>query len=254
MLDGLREHVARIAIKTRDSAPQAVLNKLDDLVDNYGDIIDPGIPQSLTSIIEPGKLNIFDLSNVDEAGADAVVSHYARRILHERKLARAGEGGYPVPLFMVLEEAHILVPRDESTLSKTWIARIAREGRKFGLGLCLVSQRPKSLDPNSLSQANNAIIMRLVEPSDQRHVQQASERLSDDLLAQLPSLNIGEAVVLGLMTKIPALVKIDKFEGKLGGGDPDVVGEWQDTYRKEEERIEREKREIDDLYGGMEDV
>jgi hypothetical protein len=93
--------------------------------------------------------------------------------------------------------------------------------------------------------------MRLVEPSDQRHVQQASERLSDDLLAQLPSLNIGEAVVLGLMTRIPALVKIDRFEGKLSGGDPDVVGEWQGTVKKRKEKAEKEQRELDELYSGM---
>ena len=80
--------------------------------------------------------------------------------------------------------------------------------------------------------------MRLVEPSDQRFVQQASETLSEDLLEQLPSLNIGEAVVLGLMVKIPAIVKINKFEGKLSGGDIDIVSEWK---RIREEELELEK-------------
>ena len=59
------------------------------------------------------------------------------------------------------------------------------------------------------------IILRLVEPTDQNHVQRASESLSDDLIAQLPSLNIGEAIILGLMTRIPTLVKIDEFQGKI---------------------------------------
>ena len=53
------------------------------------------------------------------------------------------------------------------------------------------------------------IILRLVEPEDQRHVQSASESLSQDLVNQLPSLNVGEAIVLGLMAKVPTLVKID---------------------------------------------
>ncbi len=224
-----------------------VMNKVEDFSKKYKGLVDPNAG-NLLDALEQGKANVVDLGQVDEEYADVIVSHMLRKLLHLRKTRAVP------PAFCILEEAHILAPHHRPTLSKYWIDRIAREGRKFGLGLCLISQRPKSLDPNSLSQANNAIIMRLVEPSDQRHVQQASERLSDDLLAQLPSLNIGEAVVLGLMTKIPALVKIDKFEGKLGGGDPDVVGEWQDTYRKEEERIEREKREIDDLYGGMDDV
>jgi hypothetical protein len=182
---------------------------------------------------------------VDEEYADVIVSHVLRKLLYKRK-----EKKVP-PAFCVLEEAHLLAPMHRPTLSKHWIDRIAREGRKFGVGLCLVSQRPKNLDSNSLSQANNAIIMRLVEPSDQRHVQQASERLSDDLLAQLPSLNIGEAVVLGLMTKIPALVKIDKFAGKLSGGDPDVIAEWQRTIKEKKKKTETQRREVGELYKGM---
>ncbi|MEB3860462.1 MAG: ATP-binding protein [Desulfurococcales archaeon] len=228
ILEKLRRHVSVMAAKGgKDTAPQAVLNKLDDLADNYGDVIDPSIPQNLADIIEPGKLNVFDLSSVDEAGADAIVSHYARRILHERKLARSGNGGYPVPLFLVIEEAHILVPRDESTLSKTWIARIAREGRKFGVGLILVSQRPKNVDPDILSQTNNKIILRIIEPTDQKYVQQASEQLSDELLDMLPGLNPGEAVIVGSMVKLPVLAKIDVCRGKEKGGDIPVVEEWR---------------------------
>jgi hypothetical protein len=221
-----------------------VINKVEDFNRKYRGLVDP-YAGSLLDALEQGKANVVDLGQVDEEYADVIVSHMLRKLLYLRKNKRVA------PAFCVLEEAHILAPAHRPTLSKYWIDRIAREGRKFGLGLCLVSQRPKSLDPNSLSQANNAIIMRLVEPSDQRHVQQASERLSDDLLAQLPSLNIGEAVVLGLMTRIPALVKIDRFEGKLSGGDPDVVGEWQGTVKKRKEKAEKEQRELDELYSGM---
>lgn len=222
-----------------------VINKVEDFDRKYRGLVDP-YAGSILDALGQGKANVLDLGQVDEEYADVIVSHVLRKLLYLRKNRRIP------PAFCVLEEAHILAPMYRSTLSKHWIDRIAREGRKFGVGLCLVSQRPKNLDPNSLSQANNAIIMRLVEPSDQRHVQQASERLSDDLLAQLPSLNIGEAVVLGLMTKIPALVKIDKFQGKLSGGDPDVVGEWQRAIEKGKEKVEKEQRELDELYSGME--
>ncbi|RLE95839.1 MAG: hypothetical protein DRJ55_01035, partial [Thermoprotei archaeon] len=97
-----------------------------------------------------------------------------------------------------------------------------------------------ALDPEALSQTNNKIILRLVEPSDLRYVQQASELLSEDLLMQLPSLNVGEAVVLGMMVKVPALVRIDEFRGRKGGGDPDIVAEWN--------AIENAR------YGGEEDL
>ncbi|MEE8403260.1 MAG: ATP-binding protein, partial [Candidatus Hydrothermarchaeaceae archaeon] len=178
------------ATASEKNALIGVINKVEDFELKYRGLVDAHAPDILDRLVQ-GKANVLDLGQVDEDYADVIVSHVLRKILHTRKT-----GGIP-PAFCILEEAHILAPIHRSTLSKYWIDRIAREGRKFGVGLCLVSQRPKSLDTNSLSQANNAVIMKLVEPSDQRHVQQASERLSDDLLSQLTSLNIGEAVVLG---------------------------------------------------------
>ncbi|HDD34364.1 MAG TPA: ATP-binding protein, partial [Thermofilaceae archaeon] len=167
--------------------------------------------------------------------ADVIVSHTLRSVLEARKRYFQGGGGLPYPLLTVLEEAHILAPRGRDTLSKYWIGRIAREGRKFGIGLCLVSQRPKALDSDALSQANNMIILRLVEPSDQRYVQQASELLSEDLLEQLSSLNVGEAVVIGPMIRVPALVKIDRFRGRRLGEDLDVLAEWAKALSPEPE-------------------
>jgi hypothetical protein len=230
--------------QSEKTAIVGVMNKVEDFESKYQGLVDPNAPDIIDGLVQ-GKANVVDLGQVDEDYADVIVSHILRKVLHKRK-----KGEIP-PSFCVLEEAHILAPMYRPTLSKYWIDRIAREGRKFGVGLCLVSQRPKSLDQNSLSQANNSIIMRLVEPSDQRHVQQASERLSDDLLSQLTSLNIGEAVVLGLMTKIPAIVKVDKFEGKLSGGDPDIIGEWQRISQQKNKTKDKERKEIEDLYGNM---
>ena len=87
------------------------------------------------------------------------------------------------------------------------------------------------------------IILRLVEPEDQRHVQSASESLSQDLVNQLPSLNVGEAIVLGLMSKVPTLVKIDEFKGRLHGDDMDIVSHFADIKQKEEDEIKRQEEE-----------
>jgi hypothetical protein len=73
--------------------------------------------------------------------------------------------------------------------------------------------------------------------------------LSDDLIAQLPSLNIGEAIVLGLMTRIPTLVKIDEFKGKISGGDLNIVEEWSKSIKNEEEILKKQKREYEELGG-----
>ena len=154
-----------------------------------------------------------------------------------------------IPIFFIVEEAHILAPQSRNPNSKYWITRIAREGRKFGLGLCLVSQSPKSVDGETLAQANNMIILRLVEPKDQKHVQTASESLSEDLVQQLPSLNIGEALVLGLMTKVPTLVKIDEFKGRQRGGDLDIIEQWMNYEEELQEEIEKERKDLYSLGG-----
>ena len=243
------EHASkRHAPSQRKDSLDGVLNKIDDLREKYGSVLDPRFHTDLEKIVEPGRLNIIDLSSVDEIGADAVVSHYLRRILEERKRWKLTRGreGYPVSVIAVVEEAHILIPSEEDTLTKYWAARVAREGRKFGVGLVLVSQRPKKLDSDVLSQTNNKIILRIVEPTDQRYVQAASEQLSEDLVQLLPGLNPGEAIVIGSMTKIPAMVRIDHCPdicgAATGGADIDIVEEWR-SYEEARARREREALE-----------
>ncbi len=107
----------------------------------------------------------------------------------------------------------------------------------------MVSQSPKTVDHDALSQMNNMIILRLVEPEDQRHVQSASESLSGDLVKQLPSLNVGEAILTGLMTNVPTLVKIDKFEGRRHGGDLDVVSILANFKEDEAEEIKKQEED-----------
>jgi len=227
-----------------------VLSKLEDFEERLAGVIDSTAEDALERL-RKGMVNVVDLSLLDEEDADVVVSHYLRRILYERKRARVGDSdvdSMKAPVFVVLEEAHILAPRDRHTMSKYWIGRIAREGRKFGVGLCLVSQRPKGLDVDALSQVNNMVILKLVEPGDQRHVQQASEQLSEDLLHQLPALNVGEAVVIGPMVTFPVMLKIDKFQGRLGGSDIDVLGEWEKSRGAAGERAGRHEDLIDMDY------
>ena len=225
-----------------------VLNKLEHMKDKYGNILSLNA-KDMTDNLKVAHANILDLGSVDEHASDVLVSHILREVLAKRKEFLRTKDGLEFPIFIVLEEAHILAPQNRKTDSKLWISRIAREGRKFSVGLCMVSQSPKSLDSDALSQANNMIILRLVEPSDQNHVQKASESLSDDLLAQLPSLNVGEAIVLGLMIKIPTLVKIDEFKGKITGGDMDIVNEWKKSFDKELEEKNKQKTEYKQLGG-----
>lgn len=227
-----------------------VFNKMEDLNAKYDRLLNTNVGDILGQI-KPGVANVLDLGQVDENTAEVLVAHILRRALRSRNdfVKNNNEKALSYPVFFVVEEAHILAPQNRNPSSKYWITRIAREGRKFGLGLCLVSQSPKSVDSETLSQANNMIILRLVEPKDQRHVQTASESLSEDLVNQLPSLNVGEALLLGLMTKIPTLVKIDEFKGRQRGGDLDIVKEWSQQIQKAKDELDRQTGEFKDLFG-----
>ena len=233
VIELLSEQLQRMADSDYNGA-EGAYNRVRDLIDNYGEVLRDDVPLQLEKVIVPGKLNVFDLSSLDERAADAIVSHYLRRLLLAGKEAKRSPGRrYPVPAIAFVEEAHVLIPADRETLTKYWAARIAREGRKFGIGLVIVSQRPRNVDPNVLSQANNKIILRVVEPQDIKYVQETSEELSEDLAGLLPSLNKGEAVVFGSMVKLPAIVRIDYCKEKRGGRDVNLVEEWTRAARSE---------------------
>lgn len=234
--------------KSHYDAVNQVIFKLDSLQSRYRNLFNSTDASNIIETIEPGHVNIIGLGSVDEKAVDIIVKHSLTEILKARK-TKDEDKSLSVPIFCIIEEAHMIVSERRNTDSKYIISKIAREGRKFGVGLCLVSQSPKSLDSETLSQVNNLIILRLVEPNDQSHVQKSSEGLSNDLLRQLPSLNIGEAVLLGQMTKIPTMVKIDEFKGKIVGTDIDILKEWKKAAKDEQKEIDDKKYEMFD--GGL---
>ncbi len=220
-------NVLELTESDKNSSLPSLLVKLEDARVRYDDIFEFNV-LDIDQRLERGKLNVIDMSHLDEDMADIVASIYLRKMLIARKNAVHEREGSKLnfPVFVVLEEAHILAPQNRNTLTKYWVSRITREGRKFGLGLAMISQRPKGLDQDALSQANNLIVLRLVEPTDQRHVQESSESLSEELVKQLPSLATGEAIVLGPMAPLPAIVKIDKASKTKVGSDLDIVDLW----------------------------
>jgi len=166
------------------------------------------------------RLTVFDL-----AGADKIASAYAvERILRDI-WQRALSGRLEHPVFIVLEEAHNLVPADSRTRASRIINTIAAEGRKFRVFLTLVTQRPSKISQDALSQCGSQIVMQLTNPDDQRAVQRASEAISAELLADLPSLNKGEAIVLGQLTRVPVMLSVSRRASAEGGSDVDVVAE-----------------------------
>jgi len=96
------------------------------------------------------------------------------------------------------------------------IKQIATEGRKYGMGLVFISQRPSRIDATVLSQANSFLVLRIVNPNDQRYIRDVVETMGEDEAMTLPNLNTGEALLSGLFTRIPVMVRVEKSrsEGK----------------------------------------
>jgi DNA helicase HerA-like ATPase len=117
-----------------------------------------------------------------------------------------------LPVMLVLEEAHHFAPAQANTPAErravSTTRQIAQEGRKFGVGMVLISQRPSRLDETSLSQCNSYIIMRMVNPADQAYVRNVIESLGEEEARLLPDLDVGEALLSGQLINFPVLVRI----------------------------------------------
>ena len=171
-----------------------------------------------SDLLQPQRLTVLDL-----AGADKVVAAYAAERMLRDIWKRAVTGQLHHPVFIVLEEAHNLIPANSQTRASRIINTIAAEGRKFRVFLTLITQRPSKINPDALSQCGSHVIMQLTNPDDQRAVQKASEAISAELLDDLPGLNKGEAIVLGQLTRIPVMVRVTRRTSAEGGSDVDIV-------------------------------
>lgn len=136
-------------------------------------------------------------------------------------------GGRQQPLLIVLEEAHNYLKFGEDSISSRTIQSIAKEGRKYGMGLLLVTQRPTELDETVLSQCGTTISLRMNNKGDRSHVSSAVQDELSNMTALLPSLRTGEGLILGEAVKIPSRVKFKKISNAPKSTDPDVVSEWK---------------------------
>lgn len=195
----------------------------------------------LDKILKPAHISVIDLAGIEKNLQDLVVSKLLNDIW-----TKAKSEGLPYPLFIVLEEAHNLVPKEKSEKLKSAkiINSIAAEGRKFKVFLIVVTQRPYKISSNTLSQCGSQIIMRLTNPTDQSAVKEASEALSENLFNDLPGLNIGEAIILGRLTKIPVMVKVGERETAEGGFDIDLDEEFKRALDSVDETILSETSDI----------
>lgn len=170
-----------------------------------------------------GRIAVIDLENVSNQAMQVVVG-----VLGNEIIENVGGVSNPLrPVFTVLEEGHLFAPAQGSSVAEPIIRKIAAEGRKFGIGLGIISQRPSKLDSDVTSQCNTLVTMRLKNPNDQAFIRKASEMLSQQDIDELPALSTGEALVTGEAIRAPLLVKMGPKILEHGGMAPEVVQEWR---------------------------
>lgn len=186
-----------------------------------------------------GSVTIIDLSLVPAEVAHIITAVIARMTLESLQRYRKLNHGKSLPTVLVMEEAHTFIKRyqnDSENQSSAAICcqvfeKIAREGRKFGLGLLLSSQRPSELSPTVLSQCNSYLLHRISNDRDQELVHKLVPDNLRGLLRDLPSLPSRHAILLGWASELPVLVQMNHLpdEQRPKSDDPDFWNVWSGT-------------------------
>ncbi|MFQ5815348.1 MAG: helicase HerA domain-containing protein [Candidatus Hydrothermarchaeaceae archaeon] len=174
-----------------------------------------------SDIVKPEMVSIINLRGIQPEIQEIVVARLATEIFEDRKRGRVP------PLFLLLEEAHNFAPERSFgvTCASKVIRTIASEGRKFGLGLCALSQRPARIDKNVLSQCNTQIILKVTNPNDLRAISQSIEGFTQDLEEEIKQLQPGVALVVGDVVEQPIFVDVRVRKSRHGGVSVEVVRE-----------------------------
>ncbi|MEM0457018.1 MAG: ATP-binding protein [Nitrososphaerota archaeon] len=243
--EALEENLRNEAENEEDFQTRVTARRVLEIIERSlaikGNIFDTEVESPL-NLIEPNKINVLDLSGLTEIQAQIIVAHYLTEILNDRKNAMLKrKSRFRSPVVIAVEEAHTFIPQDRSSRCSGVLARIAREGRKFGVSLILVSQRPCKLNADVASQMGSFAISGLTHPRDQNFVMEVTDEVSTELGASLSSLNTGEMILTGQWITVPALVKVDLVEEKHMGMDLDAVGLWAEDANVGRKRISTEE-------------
>jgi hypothetical protein len=207
---GIRQQLAGLASKLRDPRFSFLFNPGEWLPS-----LDGKTNKDLDALLEewiggPEPVTILDLSGIPSSVLNDLIGALLRILYDAIFWARnLPEGGRERPLLMVLEEAHAYLSKDNSGAAAIAVRRIAKEGRKYGVGMMIVSQRPSEIDPTILSQCGTIFAMRLTNDSDKGQISSAASDNLKGLFEMLPVLRTGEAIIVGEAVSLPIRTLID---------------------------------------------
>ena len=167
----------------------------------------------------------FVLEDIDDRFAKALVKVYCRIIF---KFSKGLKDRGAMPIHLMLEEAHRYVQKDYDLeiLGYNIFERIAKEGRKFGVILDLITQRPTELSETVISQCTNFLIFKITHPSDLEYIRKMVPNISADVIEKQKSLQAGTCVAFGKMMKIPMIVKMQIPNPEPHSSNASIYDKW----------------------------
>jgi DNA helicase HerA-like ATPase len=181
-------------------------------------------------------LTILDLSGVPSTVLVRLIGSILRIVYEALYWSREKtEGGILRPLLVVMEEAHRYLSVESGTVASDVVKRVAKEGRKYGVGAMIVSQRPAEVDETVLSQCGTLIAMRLSNPTDRARVKGTLPDNLAGLMDLLPVLRTGEAIITGEAARLPVRcrVTLPASEHQPRSSDPEVSIAWANRRKAE---------------------
>ncbi len=188
-------------------------------------------PTRISSLIAEGQCTIITLKGVAPDLQDLVTSRLVQKIFIGRKLGRIP------PLVLVVEEAHTFCPQVGQTRCGPVLKTIAGEGRKFGMGMCVVSQRPAKIDKNVLSQCGTQVILKVTNPNDLKAISSSIEGLTAGMEENIQRLPTGSALISGGGAATPIIIDVRPRETRHGGQSVSVVS--PSAYRRTMRQLAR---------------
>ena len=203
--------------RSKSNARWNVIAALESL-DSIGVFSENGTPTS--EIVKKGKCSTINMKGVPPDVQDVVVARLTKELFDDRKL-----GKIP-PFLLVVEEAHNYCPERGfgTAVSSNILRTVASEGRKFGMGLCIVSQRPAKVDKNIISQCNTNIILKVTNPNDLKAIINSVEGLTNQTYREIQRLPIGVALISGAGLQMPVMTEIRTRETSHGGKSVEITG------------------------------
>ena len=173
----------------------------------------------------------FVLEDIDDRFAKALVKVYCRIVF---KFCKGLQDRGAMPFHLMLEEAHRYVQNDNDVniLGYNIFERIAKEGRKFGVVLDLITQRPTELSETVISQCTNFLIFKITHPSDLEYIRKMVPNISQDVIEKQKALQSGTCVAFGKMMKIPMIVKMQIPNPEPHSSNASIYNKWMVDWKK----------------------